>query len=116
MSHIIHLRMAKFIYREDLLFRFSSFYNEHKNALQIVHDFTNKVVRERKMKILTEVDDIKKDFDESLGQKRKMNFLDILIKSTIDGSSLSDSDIQEEVDTFMFEVWHNSEATNLMHL
>lgn len=103
MSHILHLRMAKLMLREDFLFRFSSFYSEYNNALRILHNFTDKVVEERREKIRTE-GKIGENFDDSLGQKRKMNFLDILLQSSIDGNPLSDLDIREEVDTFMFEV------------
>jgi len=41
--------------------------------------------------------------DEDVGMKKKQVFLDLLLNSTIDGKPLSDQDISEEVDTFMFE-------------
>lgn len=42
--------------------------------------------------------------DEGFGERKKMNLLDILLVSTIDGKFLSNEDIREEIDTFMFEV------------
>jgi cytochrome P450 family 4 len=40
--------------------------------------------------------------ENDIGAKKKMAFLDILLKSTIDGEPLSNQDIQEEVKTFLF--------------
>lgn len=38
-----------------------------------------------------------------MGMKKKMVLLDVLLQSTIDGKPLTNEDIREEVDTFMFE-------------
>lgn len=39
------------------------------------------------------------------GHDNRLALLDILLRATIDGQPLSNDDIREEVDTFMFEVY-----------
>lgn len=39
-----------------------------------------------------------------IGEKKKMALLDILLQSNVNGNPLTNEEIRQEVDTFMFEV------------
>ncbi|KAH8329823.1 hypothetical protein KR067_000049 [Drosophila pandora] len=74
------------------------------NAVKSMHDFTNKVITERRDLLQKSISEGKEEeLVNDVGQKRRMALLDVLLKSTINGAPLTNEDIREEVDTFMFE-------------
>lgn len=100
--------MFDFILRYPMLYKFSKLCKEEARVLRILHGFTDSVIRRRRQEVLeagqraTETSDDKQDCE--IGIRKKRALLDILLQSNIDGKPLTDLEIREEVDTFMFEV------------
>lgn len=90
--------------RPDPIWNFSHHSRTQQNILKILHQFTEKVIKERRSKLAGMMNNNSIESIDDIGIKQKRAFIDILLNSTIDGKPLSDMDIREEVDTFMFEV------------
>nr|CAH0113238.1 unnamed protein product [Daphnia galeata] len=108
MSEVIQKRQIRFYLWPDWLFKLSAYWPEQCKNLDILHGFTNKVIKERKLEHqqnkrqnLEIVETTMKD--DAFSKRPRLAFLDLLIEASQDGTVLSDSDIREEVDTFMFE-------------
>jgi hypothetical protein len=94
----------------DILFDwFSKFKNEHDQSLKVLHEFTKSVISKRRQEMLDESEEIK-SMSES-GKKRKLAFLDLLLKMQLSGgdNALTDVDIREEVRFRMILfVWYST--------
>lgn len=103
LADIIHRRSYDFIQRYDVFFKFTQTYRRQQKLIKALHDFTDKVIVARREKLLRGSETVENE-DEGFSGRKKMALLDILLQSTIDGKFLSNEDIREEIDTFMFEV------------
>ncbi len=77
----------------DFIFSKTNIGKDHEKSLTILHNFTQKVINER----VSEYQ--KNDFE----MNKRIAFLDMLLKARHDDPTITIEDIQEEVDTFMFE-------------
>lgn len=99
-------RIFTFYLRPDFIFNLLPYKKRHDELIKILHDYTDNVIVNRRAELMKSKDnpDVKDENDnEEIGAKKKMAFLDVLLLSTVDGKSLTNLDIREEVDTFMFE-------------
>lgn len=106
---IISTRHYNFLLRSNFIFKLSPLYQEQKRTLKILHDFTDSVIVSRRAELTKELETEDKS-EADTGEKKKMALLDVLLQSTINGKPLTNMDIREEVDTFMFEGRHTPET------
>ncbi|KAM7350274.1 uncharacterized protein ACRADG_008889 [Cochliomyia hominivorax] len=75
-----------------------------QESIKLMHDFTENIIMERRKALEKSLNENSQIPDEDeFGQKKRMALLDVLLQSNVDGVPLSNEDIREEVDTFMFE-------------
>ncbi|XP_018406593.1 PREDICTED: cytochrome P450 4C1-like, partial [Cyphomyrmex costatus] len=113
MCQILIYRLTREWLRNDWIFSLTSKGREQAKVLKILHGFTDKIIAERKvyhkhtngqyLKNLgkdgvVEADDV----DNNKKQKKRLAMLDLLILMSQE-NLLTDLDIRDEVDTFMFE-------------
>ncbi|XP_055925169.1 cytochrome P450 4C1-like [Argiope bruennichi] len=97
----------------DALFRISSLGRKFDRDLSILHNFTEKVIREKKNERLSQEHIFREQSpDDEFKNKRRRALMDLLLDLHFDGHQLSEDDIKEEVDTFMFE-GHDTTAMGL---
>lgn len=104
-SNIIFLRIFHVFNRIEFIYQFTKTYRREVKALKTLHGFTNSVISSRRNELANAKQNRSAHDDElDIGIKKKTAFLDVLLQVTIDGKPLSDEDIREEVNTFIYEV------------
>ncbi|XP_026829551.1 cytochrome P450 4C1-like [Ooceraea biroi] len=107
-SEIIIYRFLRPWYQYDTIFWFTPKYKQQVKCLKILHGFTEKIITERKRYHETTGGrylnfENTAEFDDMTGsRKKRLAMLDLMIAAS-NNNQMSDSDIREEVDTFMFE-------------
>jgi cytochrome P450 len=114
---VVHIRQKSPWLWPDWLFGISPIGMEYTKCLAILHEFTARVIRQRRQSLTVKSGEsvlCKTSEDEE--KKNKLALLDLLLTEFENDedkdSILSDKDIAEEIDTFMFE-GHDTTAANL---
>ncbi|VEN61605.1 unnamed protein product [Callosobruchus maculatus] len=105
MTRIAIRRMLSPLKRFDAFYQFTNDYQKQKEALKEIDAFYENIISNKKRTMSSK--SVEEDEDGS-----KQNFLDQLLRHQENGEALSDKDIQEEINTFMFG-GHDTTATGL---
>lgn len=108
----------------DFIFKLTKRSKEFNRNLKIIEDFNTEIIRQRRLELASrQIEDAQsptanaEEEDETVyfGKKRKMVLMDILLQSEIDGKPLTDSEVREEANTFLF-AGHDTVSSALMFL
>ncbi|XP_017787225.1 PREDICTED: probable cytochrome P450 4d14 [Nicrophorus vespilloides] len=102
MCDIASTRLVNPIYISEWMYKYTNLYKTEIKALETITSFSLGIIEKRRQFLESRHSDDVNDYDE-FGKRRKMTFMDILLKSTINGNPLTNEEIREEVDTFLFE-------------
>nr|XP_031833974.1 cytochrome P450 4c3-like [Nomia melanderi] len=90
----------------EAIFKLTVWGKQQQHALHIIHKFVNKIIVERKAQRKMQQGNV----DEKSTKYQAL--LDLLLDVSEDGKVLTDNDIQDEVNTFMF-AGHDTTATSV---
>lgn len=97
MTEILHRNFYGIIRQIPLLYYMTKTGRREVALIKSIHKFTTDVITKRRDILLQEIAN-----DSAFQNRKNKNLLDILLQANVDGKSLSNEDIREEVDTFMF--------------
>ncbi|XP_050429934.1 cytochrome P450 4V2-like [Adelges cooleyi] len=96
-------RIFTFWLWNDLIFKISKSGRVFYKSLKVLHSYTEKIIQEKRI-ILNKKDDEKEVKENSTKTSKNTSFLELLIKMSNEyPDQMTDEDIKEEVDTFLFE-------------
>ncbi|EAU77317.2 AGAP000192-PA [Anopheles gambiae str. PEST] len=106
---VIRNRLQKIWLHPDFVFKRTKEFQKHQECLKVLHNFSDRVVRERKEELRKRKEQLDQNnnngngesdysvLEDGIYRKKQLAFLDLLLE----GSGLSDLAIREEVDTFI---------------
>lgn len=98
-TKILVWRQSHFLARDNWYWKITTQKRRFDKLVQKIHNFTISVI-ENRIEERKKLDPINED--DEYGIRKKLALLDILLDSKVDGVPLTITDIQEEVDNFMF--------------
>ena len=101
MGEVIGSRFFNIFLQVEWIFRLTPNYKKQKKCLKVLHEFTDSVIIARRDELLKQEAYPKENVDTE-STERRLVLLDVLLQSTIDDKPLSNREIREEVDTFIF--------------
>ena len=97
LTHMLLARVRFPPHHSDLLYYLSYSGYKFRKTCAVAHQFTRSVIQRKK-------EEKKRTRNQSLREKKYVDFIDMLLDCRDDdGKGLDDKEIQDEVDTFMFE-------------
>ncbi|XP_069699705.1 cytochrome P450 4C1-like [Periplaneta americana] len=106
MSELTVYRLFRPWLKNDFVYSFTKKGKRNAECLRVLHGFTKRVIQERKSQLegnFNKSPGTSTDEDAFVGKKKRKAFLDLLLESSIGDVKLTDEELREEVDTFMFE-------------
>ncbi|KAL0133137.1 hypothetical protein PUN28_000715 [Cardiocondyla obscurior] len=107
-ASIVQMRFVNVWISSDTIFKLTKAGKEHDHAIKVIQEFVDKVIAKKK----TEWMHHKGDDNFNGSTKKRRALLDLLLDVSNNGTILSDEDIREEVNTFMY-AGHDTMATSI---
>ncbi|CAH1233437.1 CYP4F2 [Branchiostoma lanceolatum] len=106
----LFIERVRFVpYHSDFIYSLSPSGRRFYKACDVIHNFSENVIRERKAQLA----EVKKSDFPRRRKGKCLDFLDILLEARDeDGTGLTDAEIRDEVDTFLFE-GHDTTASGI---
>ncbi|XP_063709036.1 cytochrome P450 4d2-like [Culicoides brevitarsis] len=95
MLFLCYERLINPFYRVEWIWKLTNFYKKQVETVNYINDFVNNLIEIRREVLLA-------GNETSEKENSKPVFIDILLKSELDGRPLSNEEIRAEVNTFMF--------------
>lgn len=101
MVNIVEKRVFSGYLTVEWIFRLSPLYKLQTDNVAYINKIVDKVIEQRREKLLKEINNNQSTDEMESDTKKRPALLDILLQAQIDGTALSNEDIQAEVKTFM---------------